>query len=86
MECASCGFKVIETDIYCPNCGKAVNLKTDSKDVHRCVWCGHQSFKTDKSSLDKGRGLTEHELVLRICENCGFVHYFLEGDIPQELD
>jgi predicted nucleic-acid-binding Zn-ribbon protein len=44
----------------------------------KCTLCGCQEFQKEEGRLDSKWGLTNHKLVLLVCQQCRFVMHFYD--------
>ena len=64
-------------------------LESDPGDIPtrpRCPICGQQAFRREKGKIDSAWGLTAHKVDLLICERCGHVLLFYEGNTIFDFD
>jgi hypothetical protein len=52
----------------------------------RCPICSGDSFRREKGKIDSEWGITAHKVDMLICERCGNVLLFYEGNTIFDFD
>ncbi|HET7677100.1 MAG TPA: hypothetical protein VFK38_04545 [Candidatus Limnocylindrales bacterium] len=52
----------------------------------RCPLCGGESFRQERGKLDSEWGVTAHRVLMLVCERCGNVLLFYEGNTIFDFD
>ena len=51
-----------------------------------CPLCGNGTFQQERGKIDSEWGLTAHRVTLLICERCGNILSFYEGNTIFDFD
>jgi uncharacterized protein len=51
-----------------------------------CPLCGGQTFRQERGKLDSEWGITAHRVLMLVCDTCGHVLLFYEGNTIFDFD
>jgi uncharacterized protein len=60
--------------------------RTDLPPRPRCPICGRDAFRREKGKIDSEWGMTAHRVEILVCESCGYVLLFYEGNTIFDFD
>jgi hypothetical protein len=58
----------------------------EAPNLPACPICDHRQYIRHKGKLDSEWGITAHRVDMLVCENCGYVLLFYEGNTIFDFD